>query len=88
MFVLILKTFSFKNVFNYYFHISLLFSLFFSCCFRCGVDKVKFNTPASLKCQASVACVEMHNICTEAVFDQMAKNSNPVILDFLLSLSV
>ncbi|XP_068686799.1 uncharacterized protein [Montipora foliosa] len=56
------------------------------CCFRCGVDKV--NTPRSLMSQASVACFQIHNVCTAEVFQQMTRNSNAFFLDFLLRLSV
>ena len=35
------------------------------CCFRCGVDKIKFSAPQDLMCRASVACVEIQNVCPD-----------------------
>ena len=50
------------------------------------MDKVKFNAPQDLMCQASVACVQINNVCPEDKFYEMARNSHPLILDFLLTL--
>ena len=61
--------------------------LLYRCCFRCGVDKLNFNSK-SLMSQASVACVQIHHACSEDVFHQMTRKSHPVFLDFLITLSV
>ena len=68
--------------------ISRLLSVLFICrrCFRCGADKVKFSAPQDLMCQASVACVEIQNVCPEDKFHEMAHNSDPFFLDFLLTM--
>ena len=56
------------------------------CCFRCGVDRVKFSAPQDLMCQASVACIEIQNVCPEDKFYEMVHNSDPVFLDFILTM--
>ena len=62
------------------------FVLICRCCFRCGLDKVKFSAPQDLMCQSSVACVAIQNVCPEDKFFEMVRNNDPVFLDFLLTL--
>ena len=50
------------------------------------MDRVKFSAPQDLMCQASVACVEIQNVCPEDKFYEMVHNSDPVFLDFILTL--
>ena len=50
------------------------------------MDKVKFSAPQDLMCQASVACVELHNVCPEDKFYEMTRKNDPVFLDFLLTM--
>ena len=42
------------------------------------MDRVKFSAPQDLMCQASVACVEIQNVCPEDKFYEMVHNSDPV----------
>ena len=44
---------------------------------------MKFNTPRSLMSQASIACIEIHNVCPADVFHQMTRNSNAVLFGLL-----
>lgn len=50
------------------------------------MDKIKFSVPQDLMCQGFVASVEIQNVCPDDKFYDMARNSNPLFLVFLLSL--
>lgn len=50
------------------------------------MEKIKFSAPPDLMCRASVACVEIQNVCPDDKFSEMARDSNPLFLDFLLTL--